>query len=174
MENHVRLNRSRRRGTFTDIVCFDEQGETFWLLKVPSAPDRPSASVIEGTRRVLSQFEVPAESVGFFIHGTTVATNTILERKRAEVALLVTAGFRDMPYIMRQDRPRLYDYFQQRPRPLIPRERRFEVPERMFYTSRVSLPLQEEPTRQLLRRPKALPIRTAHRQAGAGNIPETP
>ncbi len=146
-------------GTFTDIVCFDEQKGDFRLLKVPSTPERPSAAVIEGTRRVLSQFEVPAESVGFFIHGTTVATNTILERKGAEVALLVTAGFRDVPYIMRQDRPRLYDYFQQRPQPLIPRERRFEVPERMLYTGQVSRPLQEEPTRQLLRRLKAQEVR---------------
>ena len=146
-------------GTFTDIVCFDEQEGDFRLLKVPSTPDRPSTAVVEGTRRVLSQFEVPAESVGFFIHGTTVATNTILERKGAEVALLVTAGFRDVPYIMRQDRPRLYDYFQQRPQPLIPRERRFEVPERMLYTGQVSRPLQEEPTRQLLRRLKELEIR---------------
>ena len=146
-------------GTFTDIVCFDERKGDFRLLKVPSTPARPSAAVIEGTRRVLDEFEVPAESVGFFIHGTTVATNTILERKGAEVALLVTAGFRDVPYIMRQDRPRLYDYFQQRPQPLIPRERRFEVPERMLYTGRVSRPLQEEPTRQLLRRLKALEVR---------------
>ena len=146
-------------GTFTDIVCFDEQAGDFRLLKVPSTPDRPSTAVVEGTRRVLSRFEVPAESVGFFIHGTTVATNTILERKGAEVALLVTAGFRDVPYIMRQDRPRLYDYFQQRPQPLIPRERRFEVPERMLYTGQVSRPLQEEPTRQLLRRLRELEIR---------------
>ena len=145
-------------GTFTDIVCFDEQEGDFRLLKVPSTPDRPSAAVVDGTRRVLDEFEVPAESVGFFIHGTTVATNTILERKGAEVALLVTAGFRDVPYIMRQDRPRLYDYFQQRPQPLIPRERRFEVPERMLYTGQVSRPLQEEPTRQLLRRLKALEV----------------
>ena len=146
-------------GTFTDIVCFDEQEGDFRLLKVPSTPDRPSAAVIEGTRRVLNQFEVAAESVGFFIHGTTVATNTILERKGAEVALLVTAGFRDVPAIMRQDRPRLYDYFQQRPQPLIPRERRFEVPERMLYTGQVSRPLQEESTRQLLRRLRELGIR---------------
>ena len=146
-------------GTFTDIVCFDEQEGDFRLLKVPSTPDRPSTAVIEGTRRVLNQFKVPAESVAFFIHGTTVATNTILERKGAEVALLVTAGFRDVPHIMRQDRPRLYDYFQQRPQPLIPRQRRFEVPERMLYTGQVSLPLQEEPTRQLLRRLKELEFR---------------
>ena len=146
-------------GTFTDIVCFDEREGDFRLLKVPSTPDRPSAAVVEGTRRVLKQFEVPAESVGFFIHGTTVATNTILERKGAEVALLVTAGFRDVPTIMRQDRPRLYDYFQQRPQPLIPRERRFEIPERMLHTGQVSLPLQEKPTRQLLRRLKELEFR---------------
>ena len=145
-------------GTFTDIVCFDEQKGDFQLLKVPSTPDRPSAAVIEGTHRLLKQFKVSAESVRFFIHGTTVATNTILERKGAEVALLVTAGFRDVPYIMRQDRPRLYDYFQQRPSPLIPRERRFEVSERMLYTGQVNLPLQEKPTRQLLRRLQELEI----------------
>ncbi len=146
-------------GTFTDIVCFDEQREDFRLLKVPSTPNEPSAAVIEGTRRVLNEFDVPAEAVQFFIHGTTVATNTILERKGAEVALLVTAGFRDVPYIMRQDRPRLYDYFQQRPPPLVPRERRFEAPERMLFTGQVSLPLQEEPTRRVLRRLKRLGIR---------------
>ena len=146
-------------GTFTDIVCFDDQRQDFRLLKVPSTPKNPSAAVIEGTRRVLNEFDVPAEAVQFFIHGTTVATNTILERKGAEVALLVTAGFRDVPYIMRQDRPRLYDYFQQRPQPLVPRELRFEIPERTLFTGQVSLPLQEAPTRQVLRRLKELGIR---------------
>src|SRR5689334_12134234 len=99
-------------GTFTDIVCFDEQKATLNLLKVPSTPAEPDRAVIDGTLRILGDIGLSPSSVRFFIHGTTVATNAILERKGARVALLVTEGFRDVLYIMRQDRPRLYDYFQ--------------------------------------------------------------
>ena len=146
-------------GTFTDIVCFNEKKKAFRLLKVPSSPANPSAAVVDGLRRLLDEFDVVAEEIQFFIHGTTVATNTILERKGAPVALLVTAGFRDVPYIMRQDRPRLYDYFLQRPEPLVPRELRFEIPERVLYTGEIKLPLQEKPTRKILKRLNAQGIK---------------
>ena len=129
------------------------------MLKVPSSPANPSAAVVEGIQRLLDEFDVVAEEIQFFIHGTTVATNTILERKGDPVALLVTAGFRDVPYIMRQDRPRLYDYFLQRPEPLVPRELRFEIPERVLYTGKVKLPLQEDPTRKILKRLNAQGIK---------------
>lgn len=146
-------------GTFTDIVCFDEEQKTLQLLKIPSTPSDPSIAVVQGTKRMLSKFNIPSRAVQFFIHGTTVATNTILERKGAATALLVTAGFRDVPYIMRQDRPRLYDYFQQRPQPLIPRQLRFEITERILYTGQVSQPLQEKSTRQVLHKLRALRIK---------------
>jgi N-methylhydantoinase A len=146
-------------GTFTDIVCFDEQRRDLKLLKVPSTPVEPSRAVVEGTLKVLQGSNVSPDRVRFFIHGTTVATNAILERKGAPVALLVTEGFRDVLYIMRQDRPRLYDYFQERPKPLVPRRLRLEIPERMLYTGEVGVPLQEETARRILRRLKAEGIR---------------
>jgi N-methylhydantoinase A len=142
-------------GTFTDIVCFDERRRDLKLLKVPSTPAEPSRAVVEGTLRILQESDLSPDSVQFFIHGTTVATNVILERKGAQVALLVTEGFRDVLYIMRQDRPRLYDYFQQRPKTLVPRNLRLEIPERMLYTGVVRVPLQEEPARRILRRLQA-------------------
>jgi len=141
-------------GTFTDIVCFDEERQSLRLLKVPSTPGEPNRAVVDGAMRILQETDRLPGSIQFFIHGTTVATNAILERKGAPVALLVTEGFRDVLYVMRQDRPRLYDYFQQRPEPLVPRNLRFEISERMLYTGTVRLPLQEEPTRRTLRRLK--------------------
>ncbi|MEW5978994.1 MAG: hydantoinase/oxoprolinase family protein [Acidobacteriota bacterium] len=139
-------------GTFTDIVCFEEQSGTLRLSKVPSTPQEPHQAVIEGVTRALKEFDLTLSQVQFFIHGTTVATNTLLERKGAEVALLVTEGFRDVLYVMRQDRPRLYDYFEQRQQPLVPRRRRFEIPERVLFTGEVHVPMQEERVRTLLRR----------------------
>ena len=146
-------------GTFTDIVCFDEDRSELKLLKVPSNPAEPHRAVVEGIARLLEQSRLSVEGVHFLIHGTTVATNTLLERKGARVALLVTEGFRDVLYIMRQDRPRLYDYFLQRPDPLVPRDLRLEIQERMLYTGEVCLPVQEEPARRIIRHLGSLGIR---------------
>ena len=74
-------------GTFTDIVCFDEERGRLDLLKVPSTPAEPHRAVVEGAARILEEAGLDRASVDFFIHGTTVATNTILERKGARVAL---------------------------------------------------------------------------------------
>lgn len=139
-------------GTFTDIVCFDERTSLLKLSKVPSTPKEPDRAVVEGVVEALKEFDLSLSQVQFFIHGTTVATNTLLQRKGADVALLVTEGFRDLLYIMRQDRPRLYDYFEQRPEPLVPRHFRFEVPERVLFTGEVQLALREEAVRSLLQR----------------------
>lgn len=138
-------------GTFTDIVCFDETLRKLTLLKVPSTPKDPDLAVISGVKRILSGNELGPEAVNSFIHGTTVATNTLLEGKGARSALLVTEGFRDVLQIMRQDRPRLYDYFIQRPQPLVPRDLRFEITERMLYTGEVRTPIVEGQTRSILK-----------------------
>ena len=138
-------------GTFTDFVCFDEAKGELKLLKVPSTPREPHRAVIEGTARLIKEYQIPVGAINFFIHGTTVGTNAILERKGARVALLVTEGFRDVLYIMRQDRPSLYDFFLQRPEPLVPRNLRLEIPERLLHTGEVLIPMQEEPARQALR-----------------------
>ncbi len=145
-------------GTFTDIVCFDETKRTLRLLKVPSTPADPNRAVVEGTRRILQQSQLGSEEVKFFIHGTTVATNSLLQHKGAQVALLVTEGFRDVLQIMRQDRPRLYDFFEQRPDPLVPRNLRLEVRERVLYTGDVRTPLSPESVDSLLSRIRELGV----------------
>jgi N-methylhydantoinase A len=137
-------------GTFTDIVCFDEDTGALTLLKVPSTPQEPDRAVVHATQRILHQNGRSSGSVKFFIHGTTVATNTLLQHKGCRMALMVTKGFRDVLQVMRQDRPRLYDYFAQRPDPLVPRHLRLEVPERMLYTGRAHVPLAEEETRAVI------------------------
>lgn len=139
-------------GTFTDIVCFNDQDGMIQQLKLSSTPDEPERAVIEGTSRLLSRLGLSPEQVEFFIHGTTVATNAVLERKGARVALLVTEGFRDVLQVMRQDRPRLYDYFEARPEPLVPRRDRYEVSERVLHTGAVERLLNEEALRSLLRK----------------------
>lgn len=109
-------------GTFSDITWWD--GSALHTGKVPTSSD-PSEAVVTGSSAVTGGRRVPA-----LLHGTTVATNALLERKGARTALVTTAGFADVIEIGRQDRPALYDSFADRPPPLVPRELRFEVPER--------------------------------------------
>ncbi|HEX7167078.1 MAG TPA: hydantoinase/oxoprolinase family protein [Acidimicrobiales bacterium] len=101
-------------GTFTDVVTADGR-----IAKVPSTRDDPSAAVASGVDTVGGATVVA--------HGTTVATNAVLERRGARVALVTNAGFRDVIEIGRQNRPSLYDPFADRPEPLVPRDLRFEV-----------------------------------------------
>jgi N-methylhydantoinase A/oxoprolinase/acetone carboxylase beta subunit len=104
-------------GTFTDVVTADGR-----VVKVLSTPDDPGRALREGVAE-LGDAARPA----LLAHGTTVATNTLLERRGARVALVTTEGFADVIEIGRQDRPSLYDIWADRPAPLVPRELRFEV-----------------------------------------------
>jgi N-methylhydantoinase A/oxoprolinase/acetone carboxylase beta subunit len=124
-------------GTFTDIVHYvasqaaaDGVGQ-LRIHKVPSVPSDPSQGLLNG----MHDLEVDPGSI--VIHGSTVATNALLERKGARAALITTEGFADVLEIGRQDRPALYDSMQQRPPALIPRERRLELPERLDYAGTV-------------------------------------
>ena len=110
-------------GTFTDCVCIADG--KLRVMKVFSTPADPSLAVMEGVRLLAG--DAPAE----VRHGTTVGTNTMLERKGARVAFVATAGFEDTIAIGRQTRARLYDWFAPVPVPLVPRELRFGVPERV-------------------------------------------
>jgi N-methylhydantoinase A/oxoprolinase/acetone carboxylase beta subunit len=107
-------------GTFTDVVADDGT-----IAKVSSTPANPAAAVQHGVDEVTG---TPPELLA---HGTTVATNALLERRGARVALIATRGFADVIEIARQVRPSLYDPFVDRPEPLVPRARRFEVDERL-------------------------------------------
>ncbi|MBW3611597.1 MAG: hydantoinase/oxoprolinase family protein, partial [Actinobacteria bacterium] len=103
-------------GTFTDVVAADGT-----VAKVPSTPRDPGEAVRAG---LASACETRPEVLA---HGTTVATNALLERRGAAVALVTTRGFADVVEIARQDRPSLYDSSRDRPEPLVPRHRRHEV-----------------------------------------------
>jgi N-methylhydantoinase A len=111
-------------GTFTDLAVVSHDGVQ--TAKVPSTPRDQS----EGVLRCLADAGVPGHAVAFFAHGTTVATNALLERRGARTALVTTEGFRDVIEIGRQNRPALYDLALDRPPPLVPRERRLTVRER--------------------------------------------
>jgi N-methylhydantoinase A len=124
-------------GTFTDLVALSE-GELI-TAKVPSTPKDQS----EGVMNAISTSDVEPSAVRALAHGMTVATNALLERRGARTALVTTEGFRDVLEIARQNRPALYDLTHDRPPPLIPRELRYMVAERMGPDGEIS-PLDED------------------------------
>jgi len=111
-------------GTFTDCVWIDGNSGRLRMLKVFSTPQDPSQAIVEALRKIAHQGEL------VLLHGTTVGTNTLLERKGARTALVTTAGFEDVIEIGRQARPKLYDFFFDRVEPLVARDLRFGVEER--------------------------------------------
>ena len=122
-------------GTFTDFVAFiDGQVRTH---KVLSTPSDPAVAVLRGLREVL-----PENTSQRVTYASTVATNTLLERRGARVVLLTTAGFEDVIEIGRQNRPALYDLEPCPPEPLVPRGRRIGVAERVLYDGHVLVPLK--------------------------------
>ena len=131
-------------GTFTDIVLLDDATGQVWSTKVPSTPRDPSVGALDGLKRILTLSETTPGNVGFVGHGTTIATNMVIEGKGAKTALLTTKGFRDILEIRRawrHDRADLYDLFFENPPDLVPRARRLEVRERVLYDGRIETPL---------------------------------
>jgi N-methylhydantoinase A len=114
-------------GTFTDVVFLDDQGQVT-TRKVLSTPDDYSRGIMDG---LLAGGSLGAAAVRQFMHGTTVATNAILEGKGARVGLITTTGFRDVLEIRRLRMPALYDIRWRKPPPLVPRRLRREIPERI-------------------------------------------
>ena len=128
-------------GTFTDLVLYDEGSGALVVEKVPSVPSDPSEGIVQGIGRVLKRAGVAPAAVSYVAHGTTVATNALLERKGARTALITTRGFRDLLEIARQKRPSLYDLHARKPVPLVPRHRRLEVAERIMADGSVRVAL---------------------------------
>lgn len=121
-------------GTFTDFVVFDSATGEFSTFKLPSTPHDPAEAILAGLSRIGGAGRA-------IVHGSTVATNALLERKGAKTALLTTAGFTDVLEIGRQNRPNLYDFFTSRPVPLVPTALRFGVNERVAHTGDIQTPL---------------------------------
>ncbi|MFQ5787201.1 MAG: hydantoinase/oxoprolinase family protein, partial [Thermodesulfobacteriota bacterium] len=130
-------------GTFTDFVIFD--GTYLVTHKIPSTPSDPSQAIIKGLRDIIGE-EIRDTEI---IHGTTVATNALLERKGAKVALVTTKGFEDVIEIGRQNRGELYNLFWEPQEPLVKKGLRFGVDERVNYEGRVLKRLNIEEVRKL-------------------------
>ena len=117
-------------GTFTDIVLLSRSGR-YWTKKVSSTPDDFARGVIEGMKLLLEEEDLLGSDLAEIIHGTTVATNAVLENKGAKTALVTTRGFRDVLELRRLRVPQLYNAFYRPPEPLVERRLRLEVDERM-------------------------------------------
>ena len=130
-------------GTFTDITVEEIASGRRWDFKTPSVPANPSLAVVNGLH-LAERANIPPDKIDYFSHGTTIGLNTILERRGADVALLVTEGFRDVLELARLRVPVPWDFHSRRPRPLIPRERVIAVPERISYVGAVERPLDAE------------------------------
>ena len=136
-------------GTFTDATLINEQTGEIRVGKVPSTPQDPSHGFMEATHRILREADVSPDEVGYVVHGTTVATNSIIEGKVARTGFVTTDGFRDLLEIQRQIRPSLYDLQFEKPRPLTPRYLCFGVPERLDAQGNVLTPLDESTVRDV-------------------------
>ncbi|TAJ38602.1 MAG: hydantoinase/oxoprolinase family protein [Reyranella sp.] len=129
-------------GTFTDVVL--ETGTTAHSIKVLTTPDAPERAVMDGVRTILAQAKVKSSDVTLVVHGTTLATNALIERKGARTALVTTAGFRDSVEMAWEHRFEQYDIYMERPDPLVSRDLRFGVPERVAADGAVLLALDDK------------------------------
>ena len=133
-------------GTFTDLVAFEADGVR--ITKVPSTPREPHRGAIAA----LDESGLALHAASELVHGSTVATNAVLERKGARVALLTTEGFRDVLTLQRQSRRSIYDIHYRKPAPVVSRRDTFEIPERMGPRGEVVTPLDETAAKDRIRR----------------------
>ena len=118
-------------GTFTDLVLLDEESGEFHHTKVLTSNPNPAEGVLRALDHALEETGAASENVKIILHGTTIATNSLLQRRGARTALITTEGFRDVLEIGRQIRPSLFDWRAEKPPSLAPRRRRFELHERV-------------------------------------------
>ena len=128
-------------GTFTDFFAFNVVSGDVRLHKLPSTPSSPAQAVIAGLTQLAARYRIELSSVTRLSHGTTVGTNALIQRRGGKVALIVTEGFRDLIEIGRQIRPRVFDLQADYPAPLVPRDLRFEAPERVTADGSIVRPL---------------------------------
>jgi N-methylhydantoinase A len=138
-------------GTFTDLYMVDDERRSYAALKIPTTPDDPSIGIVSGVLRLLRQTGHRPEAMSHLIHGTTVATNTVLQRNGSLTGLITTKGFRDVLEIARQRRPDLYDLTRDKVPPLVSRELRLEVEERINAKGQVLRPLDVQSVRDAAR-----------------------
>ena len=140
-------------GTFTDLQIYDARSGAIVGYKTPTTPEDPSIGLMTGIKEAADRHGFTLPDVGFLLHGTTIATNAILERKLPKAALVTTAGFEDVLEIGRHVRREVYALNPQQPPTLIPRDCRIGITERIRPDGRVEVPLTQ-------RRWKASPRRS--------------
>ena len=138
-------------GTFTDVVLVEERTGEILIAKVATVPSDPSEGCVHAIDKAIAAYALTPEQFAFTVHGTTIATNTIIEGKQAKAGLITCEGFRDVLEIAYQTRPNLYDVFYDKPKPLIPRYLCRGVPERIDADGVVLVPLDEEAVRVVAR-----------------------
>jgi len=138
-------------GTFTDLAAFDEAGQRLYFGKALSTHE----ALVDGIESTALGAGVSFREASIFLHGSTIAINTLLERTGAETALLITEGFRDIYEIGRINRPDAYNLFFEKHRPLVSRSWRLEVPERIMADGSALKPLDEDRVREIARSLKA-------------------
>jgi N-methylhydantoinase A len=148
-------------GTFTDAILWDDAGGAPRIAKVPSTPHDPSEGFLDAARQIVNAARLTPDEVELIVHGTTVATNAIIEGKTARTGFVTTRGFRDLLEIQRQIRPSLYDLQFEKPTPLVPRDLCFEVAERLDAGGAVVEPMDETDVER---------IAEALRQAGVASV----
>jgi N-methylhydantoinase A/oxoprolinase/acetone carboxylase beta subunit len=142
-------------GTFTDLMLVDDETQTISVHKVPSTPADPSVATIEGLRELCAADSRPLEQIEQLLHGTTVATNIVLERKGSKTGMITTEGFRDVIYVGRHRRPKTFSIYQDLPwrdPSLVARRLRIPVSERMVPPGEVETELDEQQVRDAIRR----------------------
>ncbi len=142
-------------GTFTDLCLFEEESGELFVAKVPSTPVDSSLGIMEGLRSILQLQGAQGSEIVYLAHGTTVATNTLIQHTGARTGLITTRGFRDLLEIGRQTRPDLYDLQVDKPVSLIPRDLRLEVEERVYSDGRILLPLNRQEAEAAIQKLKA-------------------
>ena len=139
-------------GTFTDLCLFDDETGRVEVWKVSSTPDDPSRGIAGGVQESLARVDADPDAVAYFGHGTTVATNALIQHRGVRTELITSAGFRDLLEIGRQKRPDLYDLQADKPPVLVARDLRLEVPERVRHDGRIETALDETAVREAARR----------------------
>src|SRR5947207_8173073 len=138
-------------GTFTDFVLYDEARQRVSLYKCLTTPNDPSVAALQGLGALTAEADITLADVAEIVHGTTLVTNAIIERRGAKLGLLTTRGFRDSLEMGTEQRYDIYDLFLTFPAPLVPRRHRLEIGERMDRDGRVISPLDPGAVRNAVR-----------------------
>ncbi|MFT8343335.1 MAG: hydantoinase/oxoprolinase family protein [Clostridium beijerinckii] len=138
-------------GTFTDFSVFDTTKKRLFHFKHSSTPDDPSRSIVSGILYILESEKINPKDVEYLAHGTTVATNALIEKNGARMGLITTKGFKDLMEIGNQKRPSLYDLLKEKPQNLIPAGLKCEIEERILHDGTIKISLNEDDVRKVVR-----------------------